>query len=173
LVAVEFDGDTLLRPAAVDTAAAGLAVGDRKREPFFAQELEKSSFELAKRDANISMHDSAELLRPGAGRSADEHGLDCRRRSAVADPSLVAGTGECIDRQPGGDVDQRAWHDRHGNPVEDRGVAGVEEPRPVGLHPLNAPFRPGDDLRCRSRPLHEPQQMCARSSAQERALPGG
>jgi len=63
-IAVELDGQPMLRPAAIDPAATGRAIGDREREPFVAQELEKSRFERRERDVNVPVNNSAELPRP-------------------------------------------------------------------------------------------------------------
>jgi hypothetical protein len=58
-VAVEFDCEPVLGPATVDPVPAGRAVRDREGEPLGTHVLEKTSLELAQRDANIPVHDPA------------------------------------------------------------------------------------------------------------------
>ena len=163
----------MLRPAAIDPAATGRAIGGREREPFVAQELEKSRFERRERDVNVPVNNSAELPRARTRRPASEHGLDAAWGSSVADPSLVAGACECIDREHGRDVDKGARHCRNGDPADDRRVAGIECTRPVCPDSVNAAFGQGHDLGCWSSPLYEPQQMRGCKAAQQRALPAG
>jgi len=96
-ITVELHGQPLLRPAAVDTTAAGWTVGDREWEALVAQQLQETGFEGAERHVDVSVDDSAELPGAGVGRPPRQDGLDGSRRCLVADSGLVARARECID----------------------------------------------------------------------------
>ena len=64
-VAVELDRQPVLGPAAVHASCPGRAVRLREHEPGVAQSRQKPRFELAERDANLSMQDLPELAAPG------------------------------------------------------------------------------------------------------------
>jgi hypothetical protein len=96
-IAVELDGQPLLRPAAVDPPAAGWAVGFGEWQACVDQELQKAGFEGGEGDLHISVEDPSELLRAWVVGSPRQHGLDRFRRGAVADAGLVAGSGQGIN----------------------------------------------------------------------------
>src|SRR4051794_1132951 len=124
-VAVELDGQAVLGPSAVDAPTARNAIHDRQGQPVSAQQLEEAALQLAERDARLAAHDRAEL--PGARGVRPQHGVDLPRRGAVADPGLVAGAGEVVEVERGGEVDERL---RDGG---DRDAAELGAGRPAAV----------------------------------------
>src|SRR5439155_7116316 len=78
-VAVELDGQAELRPAAVDAALAGDAVGVRERQAVLAEQLEEAVLEVAQGHAGVTEEDGAELCRAGGVRAALQDGGDVAR----------------------------------------------------------------------------------------------
>jgi hypothetical protein len=73
-VAVQLYGQPPCRPATVHSSTTCRAIGlGRKLQPVFAQPLEEPPFELAERDVDVAVKDSAQPLRSGAVRSAHKH----------------------------------------------------------------------------------------------------
>src|SRR3954447_2673315 len=103
-VAVELDREPVLGPAAVDALGAGGAVGGGGGQPSFCEPLEESLLEAAEGDGSVAVEDASEPRR--ARRLDTHHCLDLRRRRPVANPGLVAGPGEVIKGERGGEVDE-------------------------------------------------------------------
>src|SRR5688572_25175520 len=72
-VAIEFHGEPMLRPPAVDAAAGGEAVADRERQSVLAKQLEKATLELAERDVGVTAKDAAQLSPSPGVRAAPQH----------------------------------------------------------------------------------------------------
>lgn len=102
-LAVELDREPVLGPAAVDALGAGGPVGDGAGQAGFLKPLQEPLLEAAEGDGSVAVHDRTELR--GAGLPAEQF-LNLRRRRAVANPGLVAGPGEVIDGEGGGQVDE-------------------------------------------------------------------
>jgi gluconolactonase len=112
-VAVELDGQVMVGPAAVDVPSACGAVRLWQRSSDLAQALEEALLELAERDAYLSAQDRAQLAGARAAPSALEYRLHLGRCRAVAHAGLVAGSGQRVPREYGGQVDERPGRARH------------------------------------------------------------
>lgn len=108
-------------------------------QPSVFEPLEESLLEAAEGDGSVAVHDRTELR--GAGLPAEQF-LNLRRRRAVANPGLVAGPGEVIDGEGGGQVDEGLGDggDRDASPERCFAFAAVHG---EALHP---PVRRGRDL---------------------------
>ena len=155
-VAVELDGQLSFRPAAVDVVAAGRPVGPRQRKAGLAQQLQEPLLELAEDHVRVAADDAAELGGARSSRPLRQRGLDPPRRGPEADAGLVAGPAEILLRQIARDVDERAGHSHHGNPLPD---GGLDLFRSARLDP----FDPARPRRChlgrRRRALEQAEQV--------------
>ena len=105
-VAVQLDGEAVLGPAAVDAFGAGGAVGDGEGEVVFFEEREEALLELAEGDGDVAAQDGAQVLGAlGCGVSGED-GVDVSWCGVVFDAGLVSGSGEGIEGEACGDVDE-------------------------------------------------------------------
>lgn len=164
LVGVQFNGETVLGPAAINSAAAGGAIRDRKREPVIAEKLQKPGLEAAECHVDVSLDDSAELASSPAPWAPIKNPGDRVGGEPIPHPSLMAGASQCMLREQTGDLDDRPRHAGHGDPAAYRGVARIDVPGSLRPDPVNASLFRADHFWWRSRPLHKPPQMCGREA---------
>src|SRR5436190_17581220 len=102
-VAVELDRQLVRRPAAVDVAAADIAIGLRKVETVLPAEIDEGALEPAQGD-RLAAHDCPQLPGAFAVRPAGEHGLDVLGLGAVEDARLVESLPELVLGERGGEI---------------------------------------------------------------------
>jgi hypothetical protein len=105
-VAVELDGQAVLRPAAVHVAAAGGAVGRREGQPGLAEQRQEPALELAQRDASLATEDLVQVSGTGRVRPVRQGGVDRPCLDAVADLGPVADLPEVVEVEAADDVDE-------------------------------------------------------------------
>jgi hypothetical protein len=93
-VAVQLDGQPLLRPAAVDVSATRRTVGDRERHALATEQSKEPPLEPAQRDVHVAAENTAQLRRAAA--NAQDR-LHLTRRSSVSDSRFVTRTREFVN----------------------------------------------------------------------------
>ena len=160
----------MLGPAAVDQPPLDPPVGTRQREPVRAQQAPEPALQSAEGQRHFAVDDRAQLRRAGGIGTPAQDRLDVIGGELVADPGLVEGPGEGIDREHRGQIDHRPRGRRHRDSAPEKRVPRVE-PTP-DPHSLNAPLNPRQHLRPRhERACHQPQQICRGQPTQQRPLP--
>jgi hypothetical protein len=171
-IAVQRHGEPALGPAAVDVVRADRAVRPRQGKSLLAHELQEAPLQRTERDARVTAQDLAELRHAGSPRPAFEDRGDVRGRRAVADAGLVARSGELIEGEVGGEVDERARHGRDRNAAVVRAIPPLDA-APPHPDPSHTALQRRGHLRRRGRAVEEPEQVRRRPAAQPRFVAAG
>jgi hypothetical protein len=134
---------------------------------------QKSSFELAERDPNVSVQNPPQRRRARAVGPAREHRLDLGWCGAVPNAGLVTRPGQVIDPQHGGQIHERARDGGDRDPAPGRRVFGVDATRPSRPDTLDPALGGRRHFRRGSGTLEDTQQVGSRPPAQESLLATG
>jgi len=93
-VAVEFNGQLMLRPAAVHAAATGHPIHDWVRKSSFLETAEEPALEPAEGHRRLAVEYPLKLCPSACVRETAEYGTDVSWRRPVQHPCLMAGSGE-------------------------------------------------------------------------------
>src|SRR6185295_5334027 len=135
--------------ATVHPTSAGRAVRDREVQAISSQLVEEAALQGTESDVDVAVDDTAEPPGPYRVGPAGEHGLHVARGRPVPHARLVAGAGELVLVQFGGQIHESPRHCRDGDGIEGGDLGGVELPRPAGLDSLDVPLARGENLSLR------------------------
>jgi len=135
-IAVQLDGQAVLRPVTIDLVALQIDVRAWPRPAMVVEQAEEARLELAEgRIGAVRPPQLGDALLRGVARDAR---LDLCRGHAMTHPRLVARAAQIRRRERWRDVEQRTRHGRHGDRPEGRRV-GARQRRDAVHHDARLP----------------------------------
>jgi len=171
-VADQLDGESDLRPVAVDLVASSVDVRLRDRQPVLAEQRKEAL--LQRTQSHLTCQGGPQQTNAGASGVACHARDDLAWRRAVSDTRFVAGADQVFKRQQRSEVQQQSRDGHHADPVERRGVEAMQLANPMHLDAGPATRAGSDDChlgRWRLLGLQHLQQMSLGAMAEASARP--
>jgi hypothetical protein len=145
-VAVEFDGQSVLRPAAVDVVAVDAPVGLGEREAGSANGGNEGRLELAEAHRLASPDHTAEVPGPSPVVAARDDPLDRVRLAVVPHDRLVERPRQVRWLQDSREVDERSGRVRHGDAAPLRSVPRIDPAAATDGYSTRAAMMSGENF---------------------------
>ena len=125
-VPVEFHGEAVVGPAAVDPSPVRRPVCHRQGQPCVAEQAPEAALQGTEEDRLVAVDDGTQVRRSTTRATPLEHRLNLGGRRVVPDPGLMEGSGQGIEGEHRGQVDHRPRDRRHGHAAPRERVAAIE-----------------------------------------------